>query len=73
MKKKRKLTKQVLDNQMAEPYSPSRNKVNTIHIDHVIKMAGSIGLTFNGTVSELRKRIGSILNAQMQNWEANLS
>lgn len=71
MEKKRKLKREESDIQKADSSSPHRNKVSTIHIDDVIKMAETIGLTFNGPSSELRKRIGSILTEQKQNWAAN--
>lgn len=71
MEKKRKLKREVSNAQKAESLSSPSKKVSSIHIDDVIKMAESIGVTFNGSVSELKKRIVSILNEQTQNWEAN--
>lgn len=71
MEKKRRLKKEELNIQKSESLSPARERTGTIHIDEVIKMAEIIGLTFNGPVSELKKRIGTILNEQMQNWVAN--
>nr|CCA66177.1 hypothetical protein [Beta vulgaris subsp. vulgaris] len=66
-----KLKSEKAGTQKAESSPPHRNNVSIIHIDDVIKMAETIGLTFKGPVAELRKRIESILAEQRQNWEAN--
>lgn len=72
MEKRNKMRNQMSENQIIATKSPPK-KSNSIHIDDVISMAESIGLTFNGTTGELRKRIGSVLTAQRLNWEANLA
>lgn len=72
MEKKNKMRNQVFENRSIESKSPHKT-VNTINIDDVITMAESIGLSFNGLIGELRRRIGSILIAHHHNWEANFA
>nr|CCA66179.1 hypothetical protein [Beta vulgaris subsp. vulgaris] len=45
----------------------------SIQIDDVIQMANTLGLSFDGPVEELERRIGVILTNQKLNWDANLS
>ena len=68
---KSKMKKEVAETQKAGSCSLHSYNASIIHIDDVIKMAKTIGLTFNGPVAELRKRIELVLAEQRQNWVAN--
>lgn len=72
LQKKRKL-KHMAKCKKCEPLttSPTESNTNSIQSDDIIAMAKVLGLSYNGTMSELRERIEQILESQKQNWATN--
>ena len=69
--KKRRLKSLNHLNQATHSSPISDQGVKVIMVDDVIEMAEHMGLTFNGSEEELRKRIAVVLKDQKLNWETN--
>lgn len=75
-KLQKKAKKRLLD--LSHSSYPSSNNQYDINLHHispsdVMKMAKIIGLSFNGSSSELLSRIDLVLKNQKRDWESNLS
>lgn len=65
-KKKLKLLSATYNHVHSPPLEPS--PFGAVSVDDVIEMAGLIGLSFNGSMIELRNRIEAILLGQGHDW-----
>lgn len=76
-KRKRRLEKKMkmkLASSIPKPSQPPPTNLhlpNSIQADDVINMANTLGLVYEGPMSELRERIDAILANQKQSWSAH--
>ena len=71
MEKKKKLKASAYHKQEETPLIINHQLHNAICVDDVIKMASKMGLVFNGSLSELRKRVENVLVSHKHHWESS--
>lgn len=71
MEKRRKLKRIPDSNKNVQPDYQLNFDAGGISADDIIAMADTLGLIFNGPISELRTRIEMILHGQKQVWDGH--